>query len=140
MRQRYLTRTGVAVLIALLILFLLFCYVSSRADNVEARVKTHYDTTGRAVNQSSDAKGLHYVTGTVKLSSGQVAVSLNTSISQGRQDVSFISQNTYSGTAFSLDTANTNSYRVIPVSGVKFIIKSSSGSDTATVQFRLEGE
>ncbi len=115
-------------------------FAQSDADT-EGRVKTVYGIDGRPLNQSEDAKGSHILTGSVKLSSGSSAIlNLNTSTANGAQDISFISSATYSGTAWSLDTSNTFSYKVYPLSGVNFIIKSSDGSDTATVQFRLEGE
>jgi len=112
----------------------------STDNNVEGRVKTVYDINGRPVNQSQDSKGWHRVSGTATLSSGVANIQLNTSTANGKQDISFMSENTYSGTAWSLDTSNTNTYRVYPVNGSSFLIKSSSGTDSATVGFKVEGE
>lgn len=107
---------------------------------VEQKVKTRYDVFGRPVNQSQTAKGYHPVVGTVKLVSGAATITLNTSTTDGKQDVSFISKYTFRGHAYSLDTANTKTYRVIPVSATQAVVRSNDGSDTSTVQFVLEGE
>lgn len=108
--------------------------------DLEWRLKTTYTPDGRPVNQGIDAKGLHYVAGNVKLVSGRAIVELNTSTSEGRQDVSFIGATTYSGVAWSTDTSNANSYSVMPMSGIKFLVRSSSGTDTMTVYYRITGE
>lgn len=109
-------------------------------SETERRVKTRYDVFGRPVNQSQTAKGYHQVVGTAKLVSGGTTINLNTSTANGKQDVSFISKNTFRGTAYSLDTANTKTYRVIPLSATHAIIRSSDGADTSTVHYVLEGE
>ena len=110
------------------------------SDQVEKRVKTVYDSNGRPVNQAMDAKGWHQVAGSVTLASGKATVALNTSTANGRQDVSFRSNKTYRGSAWSLDTSNTYTYRVYPLTGSSFLIRSSDTGDTATVYYRVEGE
>jgi hypothetical protein len=136
----------------IVILFLLtsVCYgqapvkdTAKNADPVtetERRVKTRYDAFGRPVNQGQNTKGFHQVIGTTKLVSGGATINLNTSTASGKQDVSFISKNTFRGTAYSLDSANANTYRVIPKSAAQAIIVSSDPADTATVHYVLEGE
>lgn len=107
---------------------------------VKGQIKTNYDINGRPVNQAQNAKGFHRVIGSTKLSGGVDTVTLNTSMSDGRQDVSFISSGTYHGLAWSLSASNDSTYKVIPLSGTKFIIKSSGGTDTATVKYIVSGE
>lgn len=124
---------------AALLLFLCLCSIIFAGED-EKRVKTHYDIFGNPVNQSIDSKGWHTVVGVVKLVAGQSTVTLNTSTSEGRQDISFIADSTYRGMAWSLDVTNIRSYRVYPTSGKQFIIKSDSTGDTSTVRFRVEGE
>jgi hypothetical protein len=111
-----------------------------KADDTEGKVKTVYDITGRPVNQGQDSKGIHRITGQVELVLGVAVVNLNTNISNGRQDVSFISENTYSGRVWVSDTSNTNTYAIYPQSGTQFIILSSSATDTNTVNYWIEGE
>lgn len=115
-------------------------FVIAAGTDVERRVTTAYDIYGRPVDQSQYNKGLHTVMGVTTLASGVDTLSLNTSVAEGRQDISFQSETTYHGTAWSLDATNTNTYRVIPLSGHRFVVKSSSGVDTATVRFFLEGQ
>ncbi len=109
-------------------------------DDTEGKVKTVYDINGRPVNQSQDAKGLHRVSGTVKLVAGLSTVTLNTNISNGRQDISFISESTYRGQVWVSDTSNSNIYGIYPQSGTQFIIVSSDAADTNTVNYWVEGE
>lgn len=111
-----------------------------QSKSVERKIKTIYDMNGRPVNQGQDRKGWHQVTGSTNLSSGKATMTVNTSTSLGRQDVSFLSPLTYRGFAWSLDTTNTNRYWVVPLTGKTFMVKSSDGSDTATVQWKVEGE
>ncbi len=113
---------------------------ATEAKRVKGQVKTIYDITGRVVNQSEDAKGFHRVFGFTKLVAGLDTVNLNTTIVNGLQDVSFISVSTYWGRAWSLDPANDSTYKVIPLSGSRFIVKSSGETDTATINFVVEGE
>ncbi len=112
----------------------------NRAKIVEKKVKTTYDEYGRPINQGQVRKGQHRVTGSIRLSSGKATVTVNTSPAQGRQSVGFLSSTTYRGVAWSLDTTNTNRYWVVPLTGKTFMVKSSDGSDTATVQWKVEGE
>ena len=86
-----------------------------RAKVVEKKVKTVYDHNGRPINQGQDRKGWHRVGGSVTLSSGRAIVTLNTSAAEGRQDVGFISDSTYAGTAWSLDTNNGKTYKIYAV-------------------------
>lgn len=108
---------------------------------VERKIKTVYGIDGRPINQSSQSKGFHRVGGSIKLNgTGVDTVSLNTNIQSGRQDVTFIDQTTYSGRAWSLVAGNGNTYRIIPIGGNKFEIRSSSSTDTSTINFTVEGE
>lgn len=104
------------------------------------KVKTIYTTQGRPTFQHRAAKGWHQVADAVKLVGGRATVSLNTSTGQGRQDVSFFDKTSYRGLAYNLDTLNSFTYQLIPLSGTQFLIKSSSATDTATVNFIADGE
>ena len=109
--------------------------------DVKREILTVYDTTGRVVNQAQDAKGWHKVSGTVTLVSGVDTVSVNTSKVNGRQDLSFTSASTYSGRAWSTDIANrAKVYTILPLSGTQFVVVSSDNTDTATINFVVEGE
>ena len=119
---------------------LVYAQDSVRTLEVEGRVKTVYGTDGRPVNQSQDAKGFHPVTGNVKLASGRAILSFNSSTENGKQDVSFKGATTYSGRVFTTDTTNSYTYYFYPLSGKQAMIKSSSGTDTTTVHFIVEGE
>jgi len=127
-----------------LLLVLLLCSVAAftfaQDEQVEGKIKTIYGPDGRPINQSETAKGWHQVAGTVKLSYGWGSVTLNTSTVDQKQDVSFLDSTSYRGLAWSLDTNNTNTYTVIPRSGTRFVVRSSVRSDTATINYRVEGE
>lgn len=103
-------------------------------------VRTRYGADGRPANQVQQNKGLHQVVGLAALASGRVTITLNTSTVDGRQDVSFMSDSTYRGIAWSMDTSNTNTYKVYALTGSTILIKSSDGADTSTILYRLEGE
>lgn len=107
---------------------------------VEKKIRTIYGGDGRPMNQGQDRKGWHQVTGSVDLLRGNGIYTLNISNALGKQDVSFLSDSTYWGFAWSLDTTNTNRYWVVPLTGKTFMVKSSNGSDTATVHWKVEGE
>lgn len=107
---------------------------------LKRQIKTQYDIYGRPVNQAQNAKGHHMVVGSTKLVSGVDTLTLNTSTTDGKQDISYMADSTYSGRAWSLSASNSNRYWIVPLSGTQFIVKSSSGTDTATVRFILEGE
>lgn len=107
---------------------------------IELKVKTVYSVDGRPVNQALDAKGYHRITDSVKLVAGRANITLNTSTSDGKQDVSFLSWSTYAGQAWSRDTLATNTYQIIQITGSRFVVKSSDSADTSTVYFRVEGE
>lgn len=104
------------------------------------KIKTIYTAKGRPTQQKRASKGWHQVADAVKLVAGRATVTVNTSTAEGRQDVSFIDKTSYRGLAFSLDTVNTFTYRLVPISGIKFMIISSSPSDTVTVNYLVEGE
>jgi hypothetical protein len=114
--------------------------VTRQVDRLDKRIKTTYSILGRVVNQAQNAKGLHRVSGNTKLVAGVDTITLNVSTALGRQDVSYLSSSSYRGWAWSLDPANDSTYKVVPLSGTQFLIKSSGGTDTATVQFVVEGE
>lgn len=109
--------------------------------DVKREILTVYDTTGRVINQLRDAKGWHKISGTVTLTSGVDTVNINISKVNGRQDLSFTSASTYSGRAWSTDIANrAKGYTILPLSGTQFVVVSSDNTDTATINFVVEGE
>lgn len=101
---------------------------------------THSASDGRPAYQDQNNPGYHRAVGSATLSSGQVVVDINTSVGAGRNDLSFQSVDSYFGTAWSTDTTNTNSYIVYPLSRTQILIKSSSGADAATVNYRVMGD
>ncbi len=109
-------------------------------EDTEGRVKTQYGIDGTPINRGEGAKGFHRVTGKVKLASGQAVITISTTIVLGKQDLSFANDSSYSINVWVADTSNTDSYTGYPMSGTQFLIKSSNGSDTATVHYRAEGE
>jgi hypothetical protein len=116
-------------------------FAQNEPDQAEKKVKTTYGADGRPINQSQYAKGWHRVFGEMKFSGNGVdTVELNTSINNGKQDVSFVSEKTFTGRAWSLDGDNGNSYRVRPIGGNKVEIISSDSTDTNSIQYILEGE
>lgn len=132
------TGTTIATLI-----LMLFVWAAATVDShveTEGKIKTQYGADGRPINRGEGAKGHHWLVGDVKLVAGRATVTLNTSTVNGLQDVSFIADSTYSVGVWSLDTSNTTTYRGRPLSGSKFLITSSSGSDTATVRWKANGE
>lgn len=122
--------------------FLLMLGVMAIAQTTitEKKVKTAYDINGRAIYASDQNKGWHRVQGSATLSSGKATITLNTSLENGKQDISFNADSTYFGTAWALDTTSINKYRVNPLSGTQFMIISDSSNDSSTVQFVVEGQ
>ena len=115
--------------------------VWAQAPNItEKKIKTVYDINGRPVQQSESNKGWHRVSGSATLSSGKATISLNTSTANGKQDISFLADTTYFGSAWSTDTTSVYRYRINPLSGTQFMIISDSSNDTSTVQFLVEGQ
>jgi hypothetical protein len=109
--------------------------------DTKREILTVYDTAGRVVNQAQDSKGWHRVSGTVKLVAGVDTVTINTSKANGRQDSSFKSASTYYGRGQSSDIANrAKVYSILPLSGTRFVVVSSDDTDTATINFVVEGE
>lgn len=108
-------------------------------NRLKGQILTTYDTDGKAIHQAQDAKGWHRQFGTTKLVDGLATIDLSSSPSEGKQDVSYIADSTYRGVAWSLDSANTKTYWIIPLSGTQVLVKSSDNTDTATVKFLLEG-
>lgn len=111
-----------------------------RLIDIKRPLLTTYDTDGHPLFRSQVAKGWHRVSGEVTLSSGKASVTFNNSPLMGKQNVSFQDSSSYRGHAWSLDTTNTNTYRLYPVSGVRCIILSSDGADAGTVRFLAEGD
>ena len=109
-------------------------------EEVEGRIKTVYGIDGRPINQSQYAKGYHRVFGECKLVNGIDTISINSSTEDGLQDVTFIGKGTYHGKVWSLNSDNTKSYRIIPLDGQRFIVRSSDTTDTNTINFQVEGE
>lgn len=110
-------------------------------DRLDKQLRTTYTRDGLPINRGAVAKGFHRVAGETTLVAGVDTVSLNTSIQGGKQDISFTDATSYSGRAWSMDLANrAKVYSVLPISGSKFVVVSSSGTDTVTVKYVLEGE
>jgi len=109
-------------------------------QEILGKVRTVYDVEGRPINQSQEAKGYHRVAGKATLKNGVDTVTINTSTADGRQDMSFLGDSTYSGMAWSLDAGNGNRYWIVPIGGNKFVVMSSDTTDNATVRFQVEGE
>ncbi len=110
-------------------------------SEIEGKTKTIYGIDGRPINQGLETKGRHPVSGEKKLAgTGVDTITINTAVDGDRNDVSFIDHNTYHGIAWSLDGSNGKTYRIVPLSGNRFEIRSSDSTDTATVKFFLEGE
>lgn len=106
----------------------------------KGEILTTYDADGTPVNQGIERKGYHRVTGQKTLINGRATVHMNTSIEGGRRDVSFLSASSYRGYAWSTDTTNSNTYIVYPLTGRMAQIRSSDSTDTATINYALEGE
>lgn len=101
---------------------------------------TYGASDGLPVNQSQVNLGFHRATGSATLSSGQVVVTINIAVDGAKNDLSFQGVNSYSGSAWSTDTTNSNSYTVYPLSRTQILIKSSNGADAATVNYRVMGD
>ena len=110
------------------------------ARKITGEIKTVFGIDGRPVNQSQTSKGFHRVTGTTRLVNGRATIRLNTRTVEGRQDVTFLSKNTFKGIITVLDTTNGKSYRVVPLSAKEAYIISTDSTDTQTVNYTLEGE
>lgn len=113
--------------------------IQERIDQLRLEILTTYDTTGGVFAQSQNSKGWHRTFGTVTLVDGEAVVTLNVSPQSGKQVIEFMGDSTYRGHAWSLDTSNGQTYRVYPQAGGQCLIKSSDTTDTATVNFLLEG-
>lgn len=127
---------GESNVIALLLLLLM---ASASGQDIERNVKTAYDAKGRPAFQSENNRGYHTILDQTTLSNGRDTVNLNTSVADGRQDISFYSKDSFSGVAWSTTEADTNTYRVIPLSGASFIILSSDTAYAGTVNYKVEG-
>ena len=113
--------------------------IQDEIRKLQGEILTTYSPDGEPVFQAQDAKGWHRQFGTTKLVDGLATIDLNSSPSEGKQDVSYVADSTYRGAAWSLDSANTKTYWVIPLSGKQVLVKSSDNTDTATVRFFIEG-
>lgn len=131
---------SIELLLLLFMALFLLGAMSPETVKVKRQVRTVYDINGRVVNQAQDAKGFHRVSGSTKLVAGVDTVTLNSGTVNGKQDISFTGAGTYWGRAWSLTPTNDSTYKVVPISGTQFLIKSSGGTDTATVNFVVEGE
>ncbi len=104
-------------------------------------VKTSYrSSTGLVANQGQYTQGFHVSLDTVTLVGGQATIDLNTQVSPGRRDISFVDVRSYGGVVHSLDTASDNTYRIVSLSGGKFKIVSSDPTDIGTVKFMMLGD
>lgn len=104
-------------------------------------VKTSYrSSTGLVANQGQYRQGFHVSLDTVTLVSGEATIDLNTQVSPGKRDVSFVDVRSYGGVVHSLDTASDNTYRIVSLSGGKFRIVSSDSTDIGTVKFMMLGD
>jgi len=134
-------RLLVAYVLMLMVLVAIIARASDEATKeAEQKIKTIYGIDGRPYSQSEYAKGLHQVWGTAKMINGVDTIEINTSTQDGTQDVSFGDATAYFGTARAF-VDNGHSYKIVPISGNKFVIISSdtTGSDTSSVRFKLEG-
>ena len=103
--------------------------------------KTVYGTNGRVVNQRQDAPGLHQIAGSVTLTGGVDTVFVNKFVSDGRKDIRFTNSSSYRGIVTPRTTGvAAKNYKIIPIDGQRFVVQSSDNTDTATVDFSVEGE
>lgn len=110
-------------------------------SNLVSHVRTTYNAeTGLVENQGQYRQGMHESAGSVTLDSGEATIDLNTKVSPGRRDVTYLGLNTYGGWVQPLDTSSANTYQLVPISGRRFKIISSSSTDTATVNYRVMGD
>ena len=106
-----------------------------------SHIRTTYNAeTGLVENQGQYRQGMHESAGSVTLDSGEAIINLNTKVSPGRRDVTYLGSNTYGGWVQPLDTSSANTYQLVPISGRRFKIISSSATDTATVNYRVMGD
>jgi hypothetical protein len=106
-----------------------------RLANELSGQQTAYDFNGQVFNQSQDSKGWHRAIGNVKLDNGRAVVAITAHGSGIHNDVSFASNATYQGQAWSLDTTNANVYQIYPLSNDSAIMVSNKieiESDTLT--------
>ena len=114
--------------------------LESRIAELEDKLRTAYALDGQVFSQSQFSKGWHRAVGTATLSNGMVKIGVNSAVSGSmRNDLSFLDSTTYRGFAWSLDTANRNTYWVYPVSAESALVISSDTLDNATVNVILEG-
>lgn len=124
--------------VALLCVALVFG--QSEKQDAKNEILTVYGSDGRPLYQSQDSKGWHRVIGSVTLSSGEATVTLNTSTSDGRQNISFQSSTSYRGYVNTVvDADKVNIYSISQNSGTSFDVFSDDGSDNSTVYYIVEG-
>ena len=109
-------------------------------DATKQEILTIYNASGEVMGQAEDNPGWHRVMGTVTLDDdAAVVVTLNTSTADGNQDVSFQSQTSYGGYAWSICDARTN-FTITPKSGHAFWVASSDTTARHTVYYIVEGQ
>lgn len=110
-------------------------------QDIQSQMRTSYQTTtGLIDNQGTYRQGAHSSNDTVTLVAGEATIDISTAVTPGRMDQSFLSAQSYGGYAYTLDTTNAATYRLVPISGRRFTIISSDSTDTATVHFKVEGD
>lgn len=115
--------------------------IQDQTTLLDLKLRTIYGVDGLPFNRGIGAAGFHRVSGVCKLVAGVDTVILNTSISDGKNDISFTDSTTFHGTAWSMALGNRgNVYTVLPLSPIKFVVVSSDVTDTATILFSLEGD
>ncbi len=120
-------------------------YVEKRISKgtalLDKKIRTIYKSNGLPINRGFDGKGFHRVSGKSTLVSGVDTVTLNTDVGGGKSDISFSDSLSYWGRAWAASLAHrANTYSILPLTGSKFVVVSSSDTDTAAVNYSVEGD
>lgn len=109
-------------------------------DVTKQEILTVYNASGQVTGQSENNPGWHRVMDTVTLDDdAAVIVTLNTSTALGYQDVSFQSQTSYGGYAWSISDGRTI-FTITPIDGHSFWVASSDTTARHTVYYLVEGQ
>ena len=115
--------------------------LGAEIKRLKGQVQTIYEIgSGRPAQQGIFQKGLHSAQDQITLVAGRAIVEVNTSIQEGKQDLSFVDKDSYRGWAWTTDSTDTNRYTVIPLSGTKFLIRSSDPADASTINYMVTGD
>ena len=111
-----------------------------KTESVKQEILTVYNSSGRVTGQAEDNPGWHRVMDTITLDDdAAVIVTLNTSTADGAQDVSFQSQTSYGGYAWSISDGRTI-FTITPIDGHSFWVASSDTTARHTVYYLVEGQ